>query len=469
MGIFTTPNILQEVEQQNNKAFIQSINEVYFGRTPGINRVFNAFCDFRDKYVDESYFRGVKNLNVDHDKDLKIFCEECERQFGFESFSFIVRNSLTENMMTLPVLFHEQYEIPSKSNIKNWISMDKEGYHFTKYARASCIIIAYSEMLFDADLSNEEAFAIVLHEIGHNFQAFINGDMLNLSFATSILYVYQVIIDLYISLYTMNPQIVLNDLENVLLSNSRINRMLSKAFNNLTSDSTRNNIYSYYNFFSGLLSVPRTILTNIAIVPIVPLLGFLAGLSKWLSSFTNIVGLTTHTYGYLGEQMGDNFPSYYGFGKSRITSNLKSPSPWGPIADGLGNIPIIGHIYNFLLMPGEMLLFIGDEHPADIVRCKSVINSMKTDLDDPTLSPKLRAQLKKEIEESEKQIDEYLKKSENISDPHSLKIFYDKCLYASANGGFKYRTFRSIFNLDKGTQRLANDDLRESAMFNDLL
>ena len=40
LGIYADRVLL---EQKSDKAFIQAINEVYFGRTAGINRVFNAY------------------------------------------------------------------------------------------------------------------------------------------------------------------------------------------------------------------------------------------------------------------------------------------------------------------------------------------------------------------------------------------------------------------------------------------
>ena len=457
MGIYANRALL---EQKSDQAFIQAINEVYFGRTAGINRCFNAFCDFREKYTDDSFLRGIKHIDVDHDKDLKRFCEEMERQFGFESFSFIVRNTLEVNMMTVPIAFW-QNGIPSKRDIKNWVYMDKEGYHFNKDARASCIIISYAQMLFDANLSNEEAFSIVMHEVGHNFQAFLNGDMINMSFVRSIVLAYSLIIDIFINLYYMNPTGIITDIETMVLSAQGTHRGLSKLFNKLTEDTTRNNLYSYFNFISGILKVPRSIATAVIMLSLAPILGLASGVTSLLSSFSSLIGLFSHTYGYAGEQMADNFPTYYGFGVSRVSSELKSPSPFGPLVEGAGKIPIIGHIYNFLLMPAQMLIDIGDEHPGTSTRCKSVINSMKTDLNDPSLSPKLRAQLAREISDAEKVMDDYFKKASNITDPQALKVFYDKCIYASANGGFKYRTFRSIFNLDNGVQQMT-PSLKES-------
>ena len=145
-------------------------------------------------------------------------------------------------------------------------------------------------------------------------------------------------------------------------------------------------------------------------VPAAPLIGLLSGIVQFLSNLS-IVGTITHSYGYMGEQMADNFPTYYGFGQDMVNTQVnKMPGAFGPLSQGVGKIPVIGHLYNFMLLPAQMLLSISDVHPADVVRAKSTINSMKTDVNDPQLSPKLRAELKKQIDESEALVNEYLKK-----------------------------------------------------------
>jgi hypothetical protein len=82
LGIYANRQV---IEEKANQAFIQALNETYFGRTPGITRCYNAFCDFRDKYASASFLRGIKNIDCDHDKDLRRFVFEMERQFGFDS------------------------------------------------------------------------------------------------------------------------------------------------------------------------------------------------------------------------------------------------------------------------------------------------------------------------------------------------------------------------------------------------
>ena len=82
MGIYNTQNLE-----------IEALNEVYFGQTPGITKVFDAFCKFRDKYVTNRKFFSF-DIDADHDPDLADFIKEVEREFNIYSFSFLFPISL---------------------------------------------------------------------------------------------------------------------------------------------------------------------------------------------------------------------------------------------------------------------------------------------------------------------------------------------------------------------------------------
>ena len=71
---------------------LKVLNEVYFGETPGITRCFQAFCEFRNKYITKRIiFTG--NPNADKDKDLQRFVQEIEREFGLYSYSIVIVSS----------------------------------------------------------------------------------------------------------------------------------------------------------------------------------------------------------------------------------------------------------------------------------------------------------------------------------------------------------------------------------------
>lgn len=456
MALFLSEQALEDRYKNN---FIQAVNEAYFGRTPGITRCFDAFCDFREKYLTRGKLNMniIGNLSADHDKDLHRFVSEVERQFGFESFSFIIKNSMSANAYTYTIIFGDNLDRPSEQNVY----MDKEGYHFRKELRVAGIVCVNSALLFDNKLSNEEAFSIVLHEIGHNFQKYLNGDVQSLTSINKLLYLYSLAVQLFLDIMNGNIPNLGNDLKTILLTNKDSNRAISKLYNTITSDESKANIYSYYNAIKGIISIPSSILTAIIMVPVAPIMGLV---SAFCSLINNIIYFTIHTTKYLGEQMADAFPTYYGFGTSNIEvfKNKKLGSPFGPAVAAVSNLPLIGHIYNLMLLPAQLAIEISDEHPSNIVRCKAMIDSMKTDLDDPKLSPTLRKELKQQIDEAEKGIDDYYSKAIKINNPNLFKDYLDKLTFKKGGDG-KYRLFKNNYNVHKGTLDMSNR-IRESAI-----
>lgn len=452
----------QVIEERENKQFIQMINEAYFGRTPGITRCFNAFCDFRNKYLRSNKVGqtivSITNLTADHDKDLHRFCNEMERQFGFDSFFLVIENSATVNAYTYPIMFGAGDKDPKKNLI-----IDKEGYHFKKELKMSGIVCIYTSLLFNIDFSNEEMFAIILHEVGHNFQSYINGSVRSLDVVYKILYIYETILYTLINLGQGDIEYAISKISELFMISKPTHSVFFKAYNKLTSNENMINLYSYFNFVKGLISVPTALIQGILMVPLIPIQGIMIGISAVMQS---LMILPIHANKYLGEQIADAFPTYYGFGVANINTFKEGKlSPFGPFVKTVSNLPLIGHIYNLFLIPTEILLSIGDEHPSDIVRCQSMIDAMKTDLNDKRLSPKLRKELSKQITEIEKGMDDYYEKACTIKNPHVFKNFINRAIF-NKGGDFKYKAFKSIFNPHADNLANANMVRGESAVIN---
>lgn len=457
MSIFVNEQALDNYE---NKVFMQAINEAYFGRTPGITKCFNAFCDFRHKYLSTSKinnsFRAITNLTADHDKDLHRFCNEMERQFGFDSFSFIIENSLDINACTYGILLGDNSHQDPKKNI----IIDKEGYHFKKELKMSCIVSIYTALLFDNELSDDETFAIILHEIGHNFQQYMNGNMQSLGLIYKAVYIYETILYFLIDLGQGNIDSAISNIFWTSVATKPTHNLISKAYNKITSNENMLNLYSYFNFIKGLVNIPSSIISSITMVPLAPILGIISGVIDVLQS---ILFFPFHAYNYMGEQIADAFPTYYGFGEVNVNifKKHKLGSPFGPFVEGVGKIPLVGHLYNVLLIPAQLLIEIGDCHPSDITRCQAMLDSMKTDLNDKRLSPKLRKELSEQIENIEKSLDNYYDKAITIKNPNLFKDFIDKCIFQKG-GDIKYRTYKTIFKLPESNMNMANH-IRENS------
>lgn len=459
MGIFLTEEALETKQ-------LQVMNEAYFGRTPGITRCFNAFCDFRDKYVEgvdvnglASFVNSVKHINIRTDKNLNRWAEEMERQFGFFSFSPVIVNSTTTNQATFGTgLFGNGYYTKSP---KDFIYMDKEGYHFKKEAEASCILLMFTGMLFDSRLSDEEMFAIILHEVGHNFQKFLSKDMFCLhKIAGPFEYIDGVLEDIINDSFSLTGLAV-----STLSQTAETQNAFGSLYKSVLKTNSIAKFVDYLSYVSGLSSTIKEVM-NLGSYLAIPaklmriLFNIVAKLTKY------IVLLPASAYNYFGEQIADNFPTYYGFGVGSATVQLYLQNITGSgLTDTINDLPIIGHFYSSVFVPIDIVSSIVDEHPNSSARIKGVISSMEHDLEDPRLSPKLKEQLKKEIKETKEAVDKHYELSTKITNPHIVGEVFNRFLYYSLNGGLKYNIHKKALDVSKSVSDTDIEDYRESTNY----
>lgn len=424
-----------------NECQEQILNEVYFGYTPGIARVFSAFQDFRHKHVvDRKFFMG--NIDADNDPDLRKFIQEVEREFGLYSFSFIIVNDDKPNMMTLTPFF-------SGNDPKKMVEITKTGIKFKKEAKANIVTIAPTGLLFNDKFTDEEMFAIFLHEVGHNFQRFMSREIYSLQVVSEVYVVYLLILETLIM-----PLRAIKDIGRLTITSKPALNIISKAFNSLTLKDKKT-LYTYINYISGIAKTFIKFAKDPVNVLMYPINGVLYGVLN-LAQAISLTGIKD----YYGERFADNFPSYYGFGQHIVSANRKMGTR--EIRTGLEyyikSCPIIGHLINIASIPATWILGIADCHPASPTRMRSIVNSMEKDLEDPRLSPKLKKELKRQIEEIEKQNEEFYKKAINIANPEFVQMALNKFTYKIMKGDLKLKTSEVLlYDIIQGEMSLAAD------------
>ena len=280
----------------------------------------------------------------------------------------------------------------------------------------------------------------------------MNGNVHSLHSAIGIL---QVISDI-LNLLNGNIQVI-QSLKTYLFTSDTSHRALSKWFNSITSDTDRNNIYSYFNFVRGILQLPSNLLADVIMIPLMPALKILSGFVSIINK-CSLVGIVVSAHGYLGEVIADNFASYYGFGEALATALDQMES--GFLSAKIQHIPLIGHIYNFMMLPGDLLMSLGDEHPSNAARAYDVLQSMKYDLQDPSLSPELKKKLTAEIEQYEKTMNKIYDDKSRIGNAQVVQGIFDKAIFSG--GSMRYSWNSSLWGDPAREARKATDNLRES-------
>ena len=442
MGIYADRLLL---EQKQDQAFLQAINEVYFGHTSGIDALFNLYCDWREPLVSKTkYYTGtLKNI---YNKDMQVFRENTCKQFGFRSFSYSVLPFNNVNSFTFTSL------LPTRA--PNMITIDKNyGYKFKPEANVGSVVAVFPDLIFSPDFTSEENFAIFLHEIGHNFQNAANNTLYSLNLVTSI-----------ISAFTFPiTSLVLNDLTY---------NIVNFIQNKLSSVDILGKLYSIVSIciytYTKAISIIRG-WQDFFLMPLGYILSFLNKLEKFLYSLLDF----SHVESYLDERFADGFAASYGYGGALASALEKMSLPIVPdpiLDDLISKMPIVGHIMEALCIPGMMLIGIIDVHPRTASRLYSIIKDLKQDLNDPSLSPEMKKQLQKDIDEYEKAIKTYFDDKTDLKNPRMISANIQKWMYDRGGdikfkiselpyiktGGFRAETNRTAEWIEKDRYNIKN-------------
>jgi len=419
LGIYADRALL---EQKSDQAFIQAVNEVYFGRTASINSLFNAYCDWREPFISSTKYYTGEYKNV-YNKDMQVFRDMVCKQFGFKTFSYNVLPMAEPNSFTLGSFFPLSNRTPDK------IIIDKNGYRFKDNTIVSSIVAVFPELIFNPEYSNEENFSIFLHEIGHNFQSAANNTMFGLTVGEDIILAF------------------MGALPSLLLYNDYTYTAVNFIQNKLSDIKVLSTLYACVSMIIYALTRCKTFIqgwSSVLLIPIGGILSFAKRLESFLRSILNLSAIR----GYYGERFADGFAASYGFGEALSSALRKMDTviTAEPTVDDLINkAPIIGHIMNAACLPGMMLCGIIDVHPNTASRCYSVIKDLKTDLNDPSLSPELKKQLKKEIDSYENTMHKFFDVATKAENPRLLPTIIQKWMYEKG-GDLKFKISELPFN-----------------------
>ena len=411
---------------------LQVLNEVYFGRPEHLTKSYNALVRFRRKYAtDRKIFTA--SVGCESDPDFIEFRDELAKEFNIYSLSLLITYEDMVNMMTLNVFFREP-------DPKKAIKVTNKGYKFTDSAQVGIILIMPTGLLLNNSYTDEEIFGVVLHEIGHNFQDYISGNMYCLKNVTNTLLVLSEVM----SLLSGNVGAVIKDIFTVGVLSNQVVANLSKIFNNALDNKA---VQQFYSLIMFLGSIPKNVLNMIqSILP----LEIIMAISKVLS-FGGLFHLPFDAYNYGGEQIADKFASYYGFGAELSTGLLKidSNERWTGLGYYIRKVPIVGHFYGVIAFPFTLISDILECHPGSGSRVIGILDSLENDLNDNAIDPKMKKEVRLELERARRNVKKFVDESKNVENPQVLSGLYQSFILYTCHGDLKYQLMEPIFNHDK--------------------
>ncbi len=367
-------------------------DEAYFGKNKNVLEIEKCIERIRTKYAN---FQKRNITDIYNDPIFKKMVSCIEDEFGFSSVSFVIqswKSDVEMNVFTIPLNGWFGALNPVEDAIVN------NGIKYRKEMNYSIMFIVTSSIFFHPNLTAGEVCALLLHEIGHNFTYVANGQLVPFKVINIALTWYSIFRRKPLSFTSIISSII-----NFTVPGKKIIHWLSKYRNNVIY----NTIYDMIDLVSHIYQPIWNLIMNTT-----EPLNTVAMLKKfqYFSLIVNPVNATlTATVDYNDEKFADRFAAMYGYGEelSRVLLKMQEMDidREGGTTHYISAIPIIGHLYALAALSLRFALFpFMDCHPQDIARAMSIAKMLEHDLDDPSISPKLKKQARADLEKVKKLI-----------------------------------------------------------------
>jgi Zn-dependent protease with chaperone function len=351
------------------------------------------------------------------------FEKACQNLWGFKVFSVSILNESTINAYTFPAAYN------INMNPGEWIETTSTGYRFKKEARMSSQTILTRGILTNPAFTNEESFAIVLHEIGHSFvhrspKITAMHDVFKKSMVTGIF------MQIILGILLLNPLLVKQGFDAFIKTNN-ITNMVRLEFDKVKKKiPILRNVKSAFQYLGSKIVDPITAwLVDINSERNLQQMEDAAEYYKTKKGKKRIKQTRdNHAYDRSVERLSDDFANMYGFGSALATGLLKMENmdnhnkDMKDIYNGMHE-DALNKIYAINMeLDGAM-----NAHPGSVDRILAMLDGIKKDYSsDKHMSDELKKECKAQVDELQKVI-EGIKKNEGVVKKNKNK--YMKILY----------------------------------------
>lgn len=441
-----------EFLKTNNQIF----NEVYFGETKDISELLDILHSFREKYIYK------KNLNYifpgsNSDPDLMKLSEKLEDMFGFGAVDLNIINESYMNAVTYPIIYN------IGCNPEDHIYSTPNGFKFDKEFNYVTQISYTSNVILNKEFTDREILAILLHEVGHSF-VLVQKEMVPLVAANRDCIVIQCILMVIISI--MSSQFgsaikyirqLINSANSVKLFKAEISKNIKKSAIGKIYDKIKTGVFDRIGLFvsnraSDLFNILG--ISNLSKALSLVLNGWAFFNKKQKKRLSDSVKNGQNALGRSMEYFADNLPASYGLGadlasalekmefrnttkSEKVVNTISKVNPLNLLLGELVKLPYYEMVNNL------------DVHPKYANR----VNKIEADLKRELAKTKMNPKMKKEIENSLKninQLKEDFKKCEKIkdSDPNVYKQLWMIAFMDEKENDFLSSTEKSYTSME---------------------
>ena len=242
-------------------------------------------------------------------------------------------------------------------------------------------------LVYALEMTPQELMAIILHEIGHCFDASFFMLLSNICINATVWFdspdkISKVTFDLFGSLYNTFIRFLMGSVPIMSEFYQVFNRLVSSnpMINKIISDVQM--VFASISSFVSVFNRPKPY--------------------RYLFALLN----PSNVFGYANEKFADSFATSYGYGKDVASSMYKMQQRKGLfLNDAVAKIPILNVGHDLLSVSARVSTLILDPHPHEAARIQSQLTKLKRDLNDPNLDYKVKKELLDNIRDLEDIID----------------------------------------------------------------
>ena len=389
----------------------QPIHEAYFGKNKNLVEFEKNIDLLRKRFgTNRTLIGGVGVGVVENTKEWKRCKELLETEFGFHSVSFILMRDNSINACTYPIT----HSFDGSFTATGYMTASSRGVKYTPKAQF-CSIVAITEgLLFHPDFTAGEITAVLLHEIGHNFDTAVCSHMAPFVFI-------QMVISAMYSLQSLDPQAVIEVFTGITTGR----RVAVKGIDTVMQ--TR--LWAMYDTFKWLVSIPSSLISAL----FGPLLKIIFGtisaaVAVFVTAISPITPLIHLWTGYTSEQVADRFPAMYGYGPEMASALGKFETTKEGTEAIVDKIPVIGHVYGMYMVAIGTIMKLTEPHPQYSARIKALTSIIEKDLSDKRIDKKTKDCIKRDLNKINSEADTLLKERDKHGYSTQIHLAYQDFL-----------------------------------------
>ena len=394
------------------------LNEAYLGKNKELKHMEDLIEKIRNKYGEkgtilhgfDTMFKGIESST-----EWQELRQAFEDTFGFYSVSLLLdTDTELPNAYTFPM------SITPDANVRApfALSIKGKGIKYDKKQKFCTIIYITAPLLFSKKLTSAEVLAVLLHEVGHNFDTAVLPGFLGIPILRTIVTTSEILSG---RVAGANPSHILT----TLLALTTPTRMLDNAITNMIQKSPgllfiKHILTGFINFIPHIFDILFKIIHPVLKMQQIPSIMATILLSPVLVAQSLVFA---NVFSYPAETFSDSFATLLGYGPELQSALIKME--YQVIDDGVdtnkdfSRMPIVGHWIGINEYIYDHFMSLTNGHPNFNARLKTSINLLEKDLEDPRIDKKTKYQVKNDLKKLNKLYDEFNKLSDSDKEMYS--------------------------------------------------